>query len=76
MTQILAAIVALGFIAKLIHWVWKRYWSADAEKRKLKKQLEEVRKQMYQALLDGRNDDYDRLRTERDELHKQLSNLH
>lgn len=75
MTKILGAIVALGFIAKLIHWVWKRYWSADAEKRALKKQLEEIRKQMRQALLDGRSDDYDRLRNERSQLLKRIRDL-
>lgn len=76
MTTIAAIIIALGSIAALALWLFKKYWSVDAEKRALKKQLEEVRKQMYQALIDNRGDDYDRLRDERDELHKELGNLH
>ena len=75
MTNILAAIVAVGSIATLALWLFKRYWSADAEKRIVKNRLEVVRKEMRQALLDGRSDDYDRLRDEREQLHKELRNL-
>ena len=75
MTNILAAIVAVGSIATLALWLFKRYWSADAEKRTVKNRLEVVRKEMRQALLDGRSDDYDRLRDKREQLHKELRNL-
>ncbi len=73
--NILAAIVAVGSIATLALWLFKRYWSADAEKRKLKKQLKEIRKSMYQALRDGHSDDYDLLGAERRELLKELRDL-
>ena len=72
---ILGAIIAVGSITTLVLWLFKRYWSADAKKRAVKKQLEEIRESMHQALLDGRDDDYARLRSEREQLHKELRNL-
>lgn len=73
MTSVLAAIVSLGSIATLALWIFRRYGSKDAKKRKLKNQLEELRKEMRQALLDG--SDYSRLLADREQLFKKLSNL-
>lgn len=73
MTNVFAAIVGLGSIAALALWLFKRYGSKDAKRQKLKNQLEELRKEMRQALLDGR--DYSSLLAKREQLFKKLNNL-
>jgi len=73
---ILGAIVALGSIATFSLWLFKRYWSADAETRKLKKQLRQIRKDMRMALLSGCSSDYDLLGAKRRELLQELRGLH
>jgi type II secretory pathway pseudopilin PulG len=73
MTNVFAAIVGLGSIAALVLWLFRRYGSKDAKRQKLKNQLEELRKEMRQALLDGRN--YQSLLDKREQLLKRLSNL-
>ena len=76
MTQVIVLIIALGSIAALINRVWKRYYSKDAKIRKLVKELEQIRKQMYDALLhDGRGDKYDALRDIRGGLLKEIRDL-
>ncbi len=75
MTNILLAIVALGSIATLVLWLFKRYWSADAETRKLKNRLRIVRKAMQEAIIDNRSDDWSLFNTERLQLLEKLSNI-
>ncbi len=45
-----AIIIAIGSMAALALWLFKRYWSADANTRELKKSLREVRGKMKDKL--------------------------
>ena len=74
-TLILSAIIALGTIAGLVTFVWKRYWSKEAKIRSLLGELDDIRKQMRGALRAGNNNRYDFLRDIRSGLLDTLSNL-
>ena len=68
-------IVAIGSIAALALWLFKRYGSADAEKREHKKRLRVVRKAMRLAAAENRISDWDRLNDERLSICQKLNYL-
>ena len=58
MSTLTIIIVALGSIAGLLRLIWKKYWSKDAQEKKLLDQLEEFRREMAQSLRDDKKARY------------------
>lgn len=56
---ILLAIVALGLIAKLVHWILKRWWGKPEEKARLRGEVDELTTQM-EGIFDNKPVDWQR----------------